>query len=106
MERKSNVSLEYYHSNLYMPLYNQIKIYKKAYMEFKHGDIQIENSDFQNIAIIQGTLDKTVLCDEIKKFCKNKNIKLKIINGGKHELYDFDQDIIKFLFKQLMDEKN
>ena len=101
VEKKSNISLEYYNSNLYMSLYNNIKIYKKAYLEFKKGEIKIQNSDFQNIAIIQGTLDKTVLFNDIKKFCKKKNIELKIINGGKHELYEFDRDIIDFLLKHL-----
>ncbi len=68
VEQKLNVSFEYYKSNLYMPLYNNIKIYQKAYVEFKDGDARIQNSAFQNIAIIQGSMDKTVLCDNIKKF--------------------------------------
>ena len=101
LEQKSNVSLEYYKSNLYMPLYNNIKIYRKAYVEFKNGDLKIQNSNCQNIAIIQGSMDKTVLCGIIKEFCDIKKIKLKIIEGGKHELYGFDDDIIKFLLTNI-----
>ncbi len=101
VEKKSHLSLEYYNSNLYMPLYNNIKIYKKAYMEFKDGDLKVKNSEFKNVSIIHGSSDKTVLCDDIKEFCKNKKLKLKIIKDGKHELYDFDKDVIEFLLENL-----
>ncbi len=101
LEKKANISIEYYNSNLYMPLYNNIKIYKKAYLEFKNGTEKIKNGHFENIAIIQGFADKTVLCENVKKFCKDKRIKLKIIKNGKHELYGFDKEIVEFLLKNL-----
>lgn len=41
MERKSGISLDYFESNDYMRLYNDIKIYNKAYLEFKNGDNNI-----------------------------------------------------------------
>ena len=34
MELKTGISIDYFDTNEYMPLYNNIKIYKDAYLEF------------------------------------------------------------------------
>lgn len=99
MERKSGISLHCFKSNNYMPLYNNIKIYKNSYLEFKKGDEAIKNASFKDVYIIQGTKDKTVLYKDIKEFCSSKNLKLSIIKDGKHELYGFEEQIINFLLK-------
>ena len=46
-------------------------------------------------------LDKTVLYDDISNFCKKNNLKLVTIEDGKHELYDYDEEIIKFLLDNI-----
>lgn len=97
MENKSGISNEYFANNEYMPLYNNIKIYKNGYDEFKNGDIKIKNCTFDNISIIQGTLDKTVAYKDIEKFCKKNDLILVTIKDGKHELYGYDDEIVDFI---------
>ena len=97
MENKSGISNDYFKANEYMPLYNNIKIYKQAYIGFKNGDLKLKNYKFDNISIIQGTSDKTVDYKNIKKFCDKNNLKLLTIRDGKHELYEHDDEIVNFL---------
>ncbi|GEM_PF-3196523 len=101
MERKSGVSSNYFNTNKFMLLYNNIKIYKDAYLEFKKGDNDVKNYKFQNVVIIQGTSDKTVLYKDICDFCNNHNLKLTTIEDGKHELYNYDNEIIDFLLNHI-----
>ena len=97
MENKTGISDNYFNTNEYMPLYNNIKIYKNSYDEFKKKDKKIKSSTFENIAIIQGALDKTVAYEDIKKFCKKNNLELYTIEKGKHELYGYDEEIVNFI---------
>ena len=101
IERKLGISLDYFNTNEFVPLYNDIKIYKDAYLEFKNGNNAVKNYEFQNVSIIQGTLDRTVLYDDISKFCKKNNLKLTTIEGGKHELYGYDEEIINFMLENI-----
>ena len=101
MEHKSGISLDYFNSNEFMSLYNNIKIYKDAYLEFKNGDNAIKNYEFQNVSIIHGTADKIVLYKDISDFCKKNNLKLTTIEDGKHELYYCDNEIVNFLLKNI-----
>lgn len=80
-----------------MLLYNNIKIYKDAYLEFKNGDEEIRKSKFRNVSIIQGMMDKTVSYNDIREFCLRNNLELITIENGKHELYDYDKEIIDLL---------
>ena len=97
MENKSGISDNYFKTNEYMPLYNNIKIYKNSYDEFKKGDKKIKDSNFDNISIIQGTLDKTVNYNDIKKFCRKHSLSLYTIENGKHELYGYDDEVVDFI---------
>ena len=101
IERKLGISLDYFNTNEFVPLYNNIKIYKDAYLEFKNGNNAVKNYELQNVSIIQGTLDRTVLYDDISKFCKKNNLKLTTIEGGKHELYGYDEEIINFMLENI-----
>ena len=101
MEQKSGISLDSFDTNAFMPLYNNIKIYKNAYLEFKKGDDAIKKYKFQNISIIHGTLDKTVHYRDIFDFCKKNKLPLTTIKEGKHELYHYDKKIIDFLLKNM-----
>ena len=101
MEIKTgNLNIEYFDDNEYLPLYNNIKIYKDAYLEFKSGDEYIKNEKFNNIFIIQGDLDKTVDVNNVIKFCDKNKIEYKIIHEGKHELYGFDNEIVDFILNK------
>ena len=98
MERKvGNLNMEYFDNNRYLPLYNDIKIYKKAYIGFKKGDEYVKREKFNNIFIIQGDIDKTVNVDNIIKFCDENKLDYKIIHEGKHELYGFDKEIVELI---------
>ena len=97
MEHNSGISLDYFNANEFMTLYNSIKIYKNAYLEFKNGDNDVKNHELQNISIIHGTADKTVSYKNISDFCKKNNLELTIIEDGKHELYNYDNEIVNFL---------
>lgn len=101
IERKLGISLDYFNTNEFVPLYNNIKIYKDAYLEFKNDNNAVKNYEFQNVSIIQGTLDRTVLYDDISKFCKKNNLKLTTIEGGKHELYGYDEEIVNFMLENI-----
>lgn len=101
MEHKSGISLDYFNTNEFVPLYNNIKIYKDAYLEFKNGDNVVKNYEFQNVSIIHGTADMTVLYKDISDFCKKNNLKLTTIEDGKHELYNYDNEIVNFLLKNI-----
>lgn len=94
MELKSGITDDYFDTNEFMPLYNNIKIYKDAYLEFKNGDEKIRKAKFRDISIIQGMLDKTVSYEIIKDFCLRNNLELITIEKGKHELYDYDEKIV------------
>ena len=97
MEKRSGISNDYFNTNEYIRLYNNIRIYKQAYIEFKKGDLQLKDFKFNNISIIQGTLDKTVDYENIKQFCDKNNLKLLTIRDGKHELYGYEDKIVDFL---------
>ncbi len=103
MEHKSGISLDYFNTNEFMPLYNNIKIYKDAYFEFKNGDNAVKNYGFHNVSIIHGTADTTVFYKNISDFCKKNNLNLTTIENGKHELYNYDNEIVDFLLKNIND---
>ena len=94
MELKSGITDDYFDTNEFMLLYNNIKIYKDAYLEFKNGDEKIRKAKFRDISIIQGMLDKTVSYEIIKDFCLRNNLELITIEKGKHELYGYDEIIV------------
>lgn len=104
MELKSGISIDYFDTNEFMPLYNNIEIYKDSYLEFKNGDKKIRKANFRNISIIQGMMDKTVSYDDIREFCLRNNLELVTIEKGKHELYGYDEEIVDLLIKKINEE--
>lgn len=98
LENKVGIlNIDYFKNNDFLPLYNNIKIDKKALLEFKNGDNFINNNKFSKVFIIQGDMDKTVLVDNIIDFSNKNNLVYKIIKGGKHELYGYEDNIIEFI---------
>lgn len=96
-EKVGGLNIDYYNNHDFLPLYNDIKIYKNAYKEFKSGDEFIKRNKFKKVFIIQGDNDTTVNVNNIVKFCNDNKLKYKIINNGKHELYGYDSEIIEFI---------
>lgn len=103
MELKTGISINYFDDNEFMPLYNNIKIYKDTYLEFKNDGKEIRQAKFRNVSIIQGMMDKTVSYDDIKEFCLRNKLELITIENGKHELYDYDKEIIDLLIGDVFD---
>ena len=62
--------LNYFDDNEFMPLYNNIKIQKEAYLEFKRDLFR-------------------------------KEFRINTIENAKHELYDYDKEIIDLLKYQI-----
>ena len=105
MELKTGISIDCFDTNDFMPLYNNIKIYKDTYLEFKNGDKKIRKAKFRNISIIQGMMDKTVSYNDIREFCLRNDLKLITIEKGKHELYDYDKEIVELLVKRIFNKE-
>ena len=103
MELKTGISINYFDDNEFMPLYNNIKIYKDTYLEFKNDGKEIRQAKFRNVSIIQGMMDKTVSYDDIKEFCLRNKLELIAIENGKHELYDYDKEIMDLLIGDVFD---
>ena len=96
-EKVGGLNIDYYNNHDFLPLYNNIKIYKNTYKKLKKGDEFIKHNKFKKVFIIQGDNDTTVNVNNIVKFCNDNNLKYKIINNGKHELYGYDSEIIEFI---------
>lgn len=100
MERKVRVLDEdYYKKNEYLPLYSNVKIYHKAYLEFKEADKYVKNHYYKNVYIVQGDIDRTVLVNDILDFVNKNKLIYKIIENGKHELYNFEKEIVNFILE-------
>ncbi|MBR1376843.1 MAG: alpha/beta hydrolase [Bacilli bacterium] len=101
IKRKTNIDDKYFDTNEYLPLYNDIKIWKNVYLDIVEREKKIYNYKYKNIHIISGSDDKTTLYDDIHNFCLNNDIKLKKLENGKHELYGYEDDIVNFIIKNL-----
>ncbi len=100
MERKVEyLNEEYYKDNTYLSLYSNIRIYHDAYKEYKKADIYVKNHKYNNIYIIQGDSDRTVLVNDILEFVNKNDLVYKIIKNGKHELYNFEKEIVNFILE-------
>ncbi len=102
VEKKTGVCIEYFTKNEFLPLYNNIKFYKKTYLDFKSADYEIKKSKFNNIAIIQGMLDSTVDYNIIENFCNINSLNLYKIERGKHELYDYNKKLTDILIDEII----
>ena len=80
-EKVGGLNIDYYNNHDFLPLYNNIKIYKNTYKEFKKGDEFIKRNKFKKVFIIQGDNDTTVNVNNIIKFCNDNKLKYKIINN-------------------------
>lgn len=97
MERKTGLSLDYFKDNSYKDLYNNIKIYKNSYIEFKEGDSRVREYNYKDIFIIEGTDDQTTTYESMKEFSSKNDLDMLTIESGKHELYGYDDEIIDYI---------
>lgn len=97
IKRKMNIDDNYFNNNKYLELYNDIKLYKDTYFDIKKREEILLKTPLNNVYIIQGNIDKTVYLDDIKNYTNN----IKIIDNGKHELYDYEEEIVEFILNNI-----
>lgn len=102
IKRKLFIDDNYFNDNVYYELPSGYRLYKKFYFDCKEHDIiKNFNKYDNNIYIIHGNMDKTVLLDDVKEFTKKNNIKLNVIDGASHEMKEYldivNEELITFL---------
>lgn len=98
---KTGIDDGYFEKHEYLPMYNNIKIYKHNYLEFKIANEYIKKNKFSNVFVIHGKNDKTVKYSDIVNFCNKSKLKLQIIENGEHELYGYEEEIIRFILENI-----
>lgn len=89
-KRKLKIDLEYFDKNSYYEFLNGRKMYKSAFIEFMKDDLMNSfNKHSNDIYIIHGDKDRTVLLSDLDYFCKKHNITLKVIEGAEHGMKDY-----------------
>lgn len=101
IEMKTGVSKKFYESHDSIFLFKNMKLTKEIYKSLKEAEEKVMAFSYSDVCIIHGTVDKTVDYQVIQKFCEKKQIKLTTLENGKHELYDFDQEIIDWILCQI-----
>lgn len=95
MKRNLNIDDSYFNNHDYYELSSGYKIYKNFYFDCKKHDIMNNFNNHKNeIYIIQGSLDKTVLANDVIYFGKKNHLKTNIIIGADHDL-DSNSFIVK-----------
>ena len=102
IKRKLHIDDTYFDDKEYFELPSGYRIYKKPYFSAKKYDIMNNFNKYDNnIYIIHGDKDSTVLLEDVKRFCKINNIKLKVFvdaeHGMKEYLNEVNEEIIKHL---------
>lgn len=84
-KRKLQICDSYFINNDYYELKSGYRIYKEFYLDSKKHDLMNNFNKYNNdIYIIHGNMDKTVLLEDIVRFKNKYNINLKIIKGATH----------------------
>lgn len=96
---KANVTDDYFFNNNNIELFNGICLSKQAYLDLLERDKLILEYKYNNILVIQGTADTTVISEDIIAFCIANNLILKLIKDGKHELYGHSKEIVKYIIE-------
>ena len=85
MTRKLGIDDNYFNDYEFYSFLNGRKIYKDSFLEFKNEDLMSNFDKCGNdIFIIHGDKDKTVLLDDVQEFCDRYDIKLDVIHGAEH----------------------
>ena len=100
MTRKLGIDIDYFDNHKYYTFLNGRKIYKDSFLEFKNEDL-MDSFDkcWNDIFIIHGDKDKTVLLSDVQEFCEKYDIKLDVIHGAEHGMKDY----LDLVNKKLLD---
>ena len=102
IKRKLYIEDSYFDTHDYFELPSGYRIYKKSYFSAKENDIINNFNKYDNnIYIIHGDKDKTVLLEDVQKFCNKNNITLKIFINAEHGMKEYlnqvNDELIKFI---------
>ncbi len=100
VEKKTGVSEQFYETHDSIFLYKNMKLTKEIYKSLKEAEEKVMTFPYTNISMIHGKIDSTVDYCVIQDFCEKNQLSLTTIENGKHELYGFDQEIIKWIFNE------
>lgn len=102
IERKAGINInEYLKTTNHINIFYDIDIYKEPYNKMKKQEQLIKHFHFNNISIIHGKKDRTVLLKDVETFSTNNNLKLKIVEEGKHELHGHEREIVDFILENI-----
>lgn len=102
IERRAGILLDdYLKINNYVHIFYDIDIYKEPYYEMKEQEKIIKQFNFKNIDIIHGKKDRTVLLSDVEMFSNKNNLKLKVVEDGKHELHGHEEEIVNFILENM-----
>ena len=88
--RRLGIDIDYFNNHDYYTFLNGRKYSREAFLEFMNDDLMSNFDKFGNdIFIIHGDKDKTVLLSDVSYFCKKYNIKLEVIVGAEHGMKDY-----------------
>lgn len=92
--RKLGIDIDYFDNHEFYTFLNGRKYNRDAFLGFMNDDL-MKNFDKcgNDIFIIHGDKDKTVLLEDVKYFCDKYDIKLDIIAGAEHGMKDY-QDVV------------
>ena len=101
-KRKLKIDLDFFYKNSYYEFLNGKKLYESAFKEFMNDNLMNKfNGHGNDIYIIHGDKDRTVLLSDIEYFCLNNSITLKVIKGAEHGMKDYlgivNDELIKFI---------
>ena len=89
-KRKLGIDIDYFDSHEFYTFLNGKKFYKEAFLEFKNDDLMNSFDKCGNdILIIHGDKDRTVLLEDVKFFCDKYDINLGVIHGAEHGMKDY-----------------
>lgn len=88
--RKLGIDISYFDNHDYYEFLNGFKYKKDNFLSFMNDDL-MESFDKcgNDIFIIHGDKDKTVLLSDVKYFCDIYDIKLEVIKGAEHGMKDY-----------------
>ena len=89
-KRKLGIDIDYFDTHSFYTFINGRKYSRSAFVEFMNDDLMdcFDKCD-NNIFIIHGDKDRTVLLEDVKYFCDKYDIKLDVIVGAEHGMKDY-----------------
>lgn len=78
-------------------LHDKLSLTKVFYKEIKDDYELIRFHKYKNIMIFQGFIDRTTLYSNTEAFSLNNNLTLVKFDEGKHELFHFEDDMVRLI---------